>query len=53
VYLADILALAQPTVAENGDRPRHVVFEGIDQLPQGPYGTVSLLRSLVLLSSNG
>ena len=41
VYLSDILAYAQPTIAPNGDRPRHVVFEGIDQLPQGPYGTVS------------
>lgn len=44
VYLADILAYAQPTPAPNGDRPRHVIFEGIDQLPQGPYGTVSFRR---------
>ncbi|KAL7410259.1 hypothetical protein BDY24DRAFT_400640 [Mrakia frigida] len=43
VYLADILAYAQPTPAPNGDRPRHVIFEGIDQLPQGPYGTSQTL----------
>ncbi|KAG8731696.1 hypothetical protein FRC10_001568 [Ceratobasidium sp. 414] len=35
VYLADVLAHVQPT------RPtaQHVVFEGADSLPNGPYGT--------------
>lgn len=47
VYLSDILALAEPTSAPNPHpstaqpfiHPRHVVFEGADDLPQGRYGT--------------
>lgn len=35
VYLADLLEMAKPT----RPRAKHVVFEGIDQLPNGPYGT--------------
>lgn len=35
VYLSDLLASARPL------RPKaqHVIFEGIDQLPNGSYGT--------------
>ena len=44
VYLADILALVKPIPhPETGARPAHVVFEGADNLPQGPYGTSQLL----------
>ncbi|RDB30807.1 Nitrate reductase [NADPH] [Hypsizygus marmoreus] len=39
VYLSDILEYVNPTSSADGRKPRHVVFEGIDQLPQGPYGT--------------
>jgi nitrate reductase (NAD(P)H) len=34
VYLADILDLVSP-----GKTARHVIFEGNDSLPNGPYGT--------------
>lgn len=34
VYLADVLAHVQPVKGA-----RHVVFEGADALPNGPYGT--------------
>ncbi|CEL51483.1 nitrate reductase NiaD [Rhizoctonia solani AG-1 IB] len=39
VYLSDVLEYAQPI------RPaaKHVVFEGTDSLPNGPYGTSQLL----------
>ncbi|EIN13058.1 nitrate reductase [Punctularia strigosozonata HHB-11173 SS5] len=39
VYLADVLAHVQPV----RPKARHVVFEGADNLPQGPYGTSQLL----------
>ncbi|KAF9455798.1 hypothetical protein BDZ94DRAFT_1276612 [Collybia nuda] len=39
VYLSDILKFVKPTPSSDGRRPKHVVFEGIDNLPQGPYGT--------------
>jgi nitrate reductase (NAD(P)H) len=42
VYLADILEAAKPIFVD-GKRPAHVVFEGADQLPNGPYGTSHLL----------
>ncbi|CCM02700.1 uncharacterized protein FIBRA_04806 [Fibroporia radiculosa] len=35
VYLADILAFVQPLRG----RAKHVIFEGADSLPNGPYGT--------------
>ena len=35
VYLADVLAYVRP---ETG-RAKHVIFEGADALPKGPYGT--------------
>ncbi|KAF9480637.1 nitrate reductase [Pholiota conissans] len=38
VYLADVLAYVQPERSA-----KHVVFEGIDDLPNGPYGTSQLL----------
>jgi len=34
VYLADVLDYIQPT-----RKAKHVVFEGCDDLPNGPYGT--------------
>lgn len=44
VYLADILDYVKPVRhTETGARAAHVVFEGADQLPQGPYGTSQLL----------
>ncbi|KAF9045792.1 nitrate reductase [Hymenopellis radicata] len=39
VYLADVLEAAKPTSSGSGARPKHVIFEGGDSLPQGPYGT--------------
>ncbi|KAJ9115229.1 hypothetical protein QFC20_001096 [Naganishia adeliensis] len=42
VYLADILEAAKPIFVD-GKRPAHVIFEGADQLPNGPYGTSHLL----------
>ncbi|PPQ70964.1 hypothetical protein CVT25_012099 [Psilocybe cyanescens] len=38
VYLADILAFVHPN-----RWAKHVVFEGADELPNGPYGTSQLL----------
>ncbi|KDR71730.1 hypothetical protein GALMADRAFT_74808, partial [Galerina marginata CBS 339.88] len=38
VYLADVLAYVQPARSA-----KHVVFEGCDDLPNGPYGTSQLL----------
>ena len=35
VYLADLLAAAKPIRR----RAKHIIFEGIDKLPNGPYGT--------------
>ena len=35
VYLADVLEYVQPIRGE----ARHVIFEGADSLPKGPYGT--------------
>lgn len=39
VYLSDILKFVKPSPTSDGRRPKHVVFEGVDSLPQGPYGT--------------
>lgn len=39
VYLCDILKHAGLAVSPSGKRPRHVIFEGADDLPQGRYGT--------------
>ena len=39
VYLADVLEYVKPTRSQDGRKPQHVVFEGIDKLPNGPYGT--------------
>lgn len=39
VYLSDILDYVKPIPAPDGRKPRHVIFEGIDKLPRGPYGT--------------
>jgi DMSO/TMAO reductase YedYZ molybdopterin-dependent catalytic subunit len=39
VYLADVLEYVKP----KRGRAKHVVFEGIDNLPKGPYGTSQLL----------
>ncbi|TFK34600.1 nitrate reductase [Crucibulum laeve] len=38
VYLADVLEYIGPT-----KKAKHVVFEGYDKLPKGPYGTSQLL----------
>jgi nitrate reductase (NAD(P)H) len=35
VFLADVLAVAKPIRGQ----AKHVIFEGIDQLPNGHYGT--------------
>ncbi len=43
VYLSDVLAAARPIKDSQGRKPLHVIFEGSDQLPQGPYGTSQLL----------
>jgi len=37
VYLADILEYVRPT-----KKAKHVIFEGCDDLPNGPYGTRSV-----------
>lgn len=34
VYLADVLDYVRPS-----RKAKHVIFEGCDQLPNGPYGT--------------
>ncbi|KAI6043890.1 hypothetical protein EDC04DRAFT_3056554 [Pisolithus marmoratus] len=39
VYLADVLAYVKPIRRE----AKHIVFEGADNLPNGPYGTSQLL----------
>lgn len=39
VYLADVLAHVEPIRRE----AKHVIFEGADNLPNGPYGTSQLL----------
>ena len=44
VYLADVLAAACPSAQEDQEkgewkRPKFVVFEGIEDLPDGKYGT--------------
>lgn len=39
VYLADILRYVGITKGKRGEIARHVVFEGGDALPNGPYGT--------------
>lgn len=43
VYLSDILDYVKPIRSASGERPQHVVFEGVDDLPNGPYGTSQLL----------
>lgn len=34
-----MLEYVKPTASADGRKPKYVVFEGIDKLPQGPYGT--------------
>jgi nitrate reductase (NAD(P)H) len=44
VYLADVLDHVRPS-----RRAKHVVFEGCDELPNGPYGTrYAEVRLLIL-----
>ncbi|KAI5996354.1 hypothetical protein EDD15DRAFT_2419061 [Pisolithus albus] len=43
VYLADVLAYVKPIRRE----AKHVIFEGADNLPNGPYGTSQLLSCAV------
>jgi nitrate reductase (NAD(P)H) len=43
VYLSDLLEYARPVRSATGERPAHVIFEGADELPNGPYGTSQLL----------
>jgi nitrate reductase (NAD(P)H) len=40
VYLSDVLEFVKPL----RPRAKHVVFEGADKLPNGPYGTSQLLK---------